>query len=102
MKGVMRLGKKGKFSPRYIGPFEILEKVGKVAYNLALPPSLSAVHSVFHFSMLQKYYGDLSHVLDFSTVQLDEDLTYVEELVVILDRQVQKLRSKNIASVKVQ
>ncbi|XP_019262648.1 PREDICTED: uncharacterized protein LOC109240452 [Nicotiana attenuata] len=97
-----RFGKKGKLSPRYIEPFEILEMIGEVDYKLALPPSLSAVHSVFHISMLQKYCGDPSHILDFSTIQLDKDLIYIEELVAILDRQVRKLRSKNIASVKVQ
>ncbi|XP_070004375.1 uncharacterized protein [Nicotiana sylvestris] len=94
--------KKGKLGPRYIRPFEILEKIGKVAYKLAFPPSLSTVHLVFHVSMLQKYDGDLSHVLVFNTIQLDEDLTYIEEHVAILDRQVQKLKSKNIASGKVQ
>ena len=62
--------------------------MGEVAYRLALPPSLSAVHLVFHVSMLQKYHDDPSHVLDFSTVQLDKDLSYKEELVAILDRQV--------------
>ncbi|XP_070057056.1 uncharacterized protein [Nicotiana tomentosiformis] len=68
MKGVMRFGNKSKLSPRYIGPFDILERVGEVAYRLALPPILSGIHPVFHVSILQKYYGDLSHVLDFSSV----------------------------------
>ena len=89
-------------SPRYIGPFEILERVGEVAYRLALPPSLSAVHPVFHVSMLRKYLGDPSHVLDFSSVQLDKDLTYEEEPVAILARQVRQLRSKSYPSVRVQ
>ncbi|XP_070003038.1 uncharacterized protein [Nicotiana sylvestris] len=102
MKGVMRFGKKGKLSLRFIGPFEVLRRIGEVAYELALPPSLAGVHPVFHVSMLQKYHGDLSHVLDISSVQLDKDLSYVEEPVAILDRQVRKLRSKNIAPVKVQ
>ncbi|XP_070054747.1 uncharacterized protein [Nicotiana tomentosiformis] len=102
VKGVMRFGRKGKTCPRYIGPFEILERVGEVAYRLALPPSLSSVHPVFHVSMLRKYHCDLSHMLDFSSVQLDKDLSYVEESVPILDKQVQKLRLKNIVSVKVQ
>ena len=102
MKGVMRFGKKGKLSPRYIGPFEILERVGEVAYRLALPPSLSAVHPVFHVSMLRKYHGDPSHVFDFSSVQLDKDLTYEEESVAILARQVRQLRSKSYTSVRVQ
>ena len=99
MKDVMRFGKKGKLSPRYIGPFEILERVGEVAYRLALPPSLSAVHPVFHVSMLRKYHGDPSHVLDFSSVQLDKDLTYEEEPVAILARQVRQLRSTSYSSV---
>jgi len=102
MKGVMRFGKKGKFSPRFIGPFEILKQIGNVAYELALPPSLAWVHPVFHVSMLQRYHGDPSHVLEFTSVQLDNDLSYVEEPVAILDRQVRKLRSKDITSVKVQ
>ena len=73
-----------------------------MAYELALPPSISGVHPVFHVSMLRKYVGDPSHILDFSAVQLDGNLTYDLEPVAILDRQVRKLRSKNITSVKVQ
>jgi len=84
MKGVMRFGKKGKLSLRFIGPFEVLRCVGEVAYELALPPSLAGVHPVFHVSMLQKYHDDPSHVLDFSSIQLDKDLSYVEEPVAIL------------------
>ncbi|XP_070036733.1 uncharacterized protein [Nicotiana tomentosiformis] len=87
MKGVMRFVKNDNLNLRYISPFDILDKVGEVAYKLALLPNLSAVHRVFHVSMLRKYYGDLSHILDFSSVQLDKDLTYVEESVAILDRQ---------------
>ncbi|XP_070035150.1 uncharacterized protein [Nicotiana tomentosiformis] len=101
MKGVMRFGKKGKLSPRYIGPFEILEKIGELDYKLVLPPSLVAVHPVFHVSMLWKYHSDPTHVLDFSSIQLDKELSYIKEPVAILDRQARKLRSKNIASVKV-
>ncbi|XP_070056705.1 uncharacterized protein [Nicotiana tomentosiformis] len=102
MNGVMRFVKKGKLSPRLIGPFEVLWRVEEVAYELALPPSLAGVHLVFHVSMLRKYHDDPSHVSDFSSVQLDKDLSYVEEPVAILDKQVRKLKSKNIASVKVQ
>ncbi|XP_070050860.1 uncharacterized protein [Nicotiana tomentosiformis] len=100
IKGVMRFGKKGKLIPRYIVPFELLERIGEVAYKHALPSSLAAVHLVFHVSMLRKYHSDLSFVLDLSSVQLDKDLSYVEEPVAILDRQVQKLRSKRIDSMK--
>jgi len=102
MKGVMRFGKKGKLSPRYTGPFEILERVGEVAYRLALPPSLADVHPVFHVSMLRKYHGDPFHMLDFSSIQLDKDLTYKEEPVAILARQVRQLRSKSYPSFRVQ
>ncbi|KAL5548319.1 hypothetical protein UlMin_003550 [Ulmus minor] len=81
MKGIMRFRKKGKLSPRYIGPFEILERIGKVAYKLALPPDLSAVHNVFHVSMLRKYVSDPSHVLENKPIDVREDLTYEEQLV---------------------
>ncbi|XP_070004269.1 uncharacterized protein [Nicotiana sylvestris] len=88
MKGIMRFGKKVKLSPRFISPFEVLQRVGEVAYELAQPPCLAGVHLVFHISMLRKYHGDLYHVLDFSSVQLDKDLSYVEHPMAILDRQV--------------
>ena len=77
-KGVMRFGKKGKLSPRYIGPFEILERVRVVAYCLALPPDLSNIHPVFHVSMLRKYNPDPSHVIWYETIQLQDDVTYEE------------------------
>ncbi|XP_070022422.1 uncharacterized protein [Nicotiana sylvestris] len=102
MKGVMRFGKKGKLGLRFTGPFEILRRVGEVAYELALPSSLAGIHPVFHILILRRYHSDPSHVLDFNSVQLDKDLSYIEEPVAILDRHVRKLRSKNIASVKVQ
>ncbi|XP_070013951.1 uncharacterized protein [Nicotiana sylvestris] len=101
MKGIMRFGKKGKLSPRFNRPFEVLRRIGKVAYELAFPPSLSSVHQVFHVSMLQKYIGDPSYLLDFSAVPLDGDLTYGMEPVDILGRQIRKLRSKDVASVRV-
>ncbi|XP_070039566.1 uncharacterized protein [Nicotiana tomentosiformis] len=85
MKCVLRFGKKIKLSPQYIGPFEVLERIREVANKHALPPSLSSVHLVFHVSLLQKYFGDPSHILDFITVQLYGDLTYVVEPVDILD-----------------
>ncbi|XP_049344593.1 uncharacterized protein LOC125808955 [Solanum verrucosum] len=102
MKGVIRNGKKGKLSPRFIGPFEILSRVGEVADKLALPPSLSAVHPVFHVSMLRKYIPDESHVLSPNSMEMGLDLMFVEEPIAILDRQFRKLMTKEIASVKVQ
>ncbi|XP_070015156.1 uncharacterized protein [Nicotiana sylvestris] len=101
MKGVMRFGRKGKLSPRYIGPYEILDRIGSVAYKLALPPRLSAVHPVFHVSMLRRYVRDDSHKIQPEDVELDENLTYKESLIAIIDRQVRQLRSKKVASVKV-
>ncbi|KAL5542213.1 hypothetical protein UlMin_009923 [Ulmus minor] len=94
-------GKKGKLSPRYIGPFEILERVGKVAYKLALPSELAAVHNVFHVSMLRKYVSDPSHVLESEPIEVREDLTYQEQPVQILDRKDKALRNKVIPLVKV-
>ncbi|BFG20725.1 hypothetical protein CerSpe_069980 [Prunus speciosa] len=70
MKGVMRFGKKGKLSPRFIGLFEILERIGELAYKLALPPALAGVHDVFHVSMLRKYVHDATHVLSYEPLQL--------------------------------
>src|SRR5262249_54492921 len=102
MKGVVRFGKRGKLNPRYIGPFEILERVGNVSYQLALPPHLSYVHPVFHISMLRKYIPDPSHVLQAPNVEIAEDLSYEETPVAILDRQIRKLRNKEILMIKVQ
>ncbi|XP_070007205.1 uncharacterized protein [Nicotiana sylvestris] len=102
IKGIMRFGKKGKLCPRFISPFEVLRRVVEVVYDLALPPSLSGVHPVFHVSMLRRYHTDLSNVLDFSTIQLDESLGYEEEPVAIVDRHDHQLRSKRIPAVKVQ
>ena len=70
VKGVMRFGKSGKLSPRYVGPFEILRRVGVVAYQLALPPTLTSAHDVFHISMLKKYIPDASHKIDFSELEI--------------------------------
>ena len=102
MKGVMRFGKRGKLSPRYIGPFEVLKRVGEVDYELALPLGLLGVHPVFHVSMLKRYHGDGNYIIRWDSVLLDENLSYEEEPVAILDREVRKLRSREIASIKVQ
>ena len=83
-RGVIRFSKQGKLVPRYIGPFEILERVGKTAYLLALPPSLS-FHEVFHVSMLRKYTPDPAHVVDWGEITVDTDGTFEEGLVCIMD-----------------
>ena len=100
-KKVMRFGKNGKLSPRFIGTYEVIEKVGLVAYRLALPPDLEKIHNVFHVSMLRRYRSDPSHVVSSETIELRPDLTYEEEPVEILAREVKELRNKKIPLVKV-
>ena len=88
-------------SPRFIGPYEVIEKVGPVAYRLALPPELEKIHSVFHVSMLRRYRLDPSYVVSSETIELRPDLTYEEEPVEILAQEVKELRNKKIPLVKV-
>ena len=99
-KKVMRFGIKGKLSPRFIGPYEVIEKVGLVAYRLALPPNLEKIHN-FHVSMLRRYRSDPSHVVFSETIELRSYLTYEEELVEILAQEVKELQNKRIPLVKV-
>ena len=94
--------KRGKLSPRYIGPFEILERVGQVAYKLALPPKMSGVHNVFHIGMFKKYVRDPMHIIDYNDIEVSENATFHERPVKILDYEVKKLRNKEIPLVKVQ
>ena len=96
MKGVMRFCKKSKLSPRFVGPFKVLERVGEVAYRIALPSALSGIHNVFHESMLRKYIPDPSHVLSYGPLQIRDDLPNEEVLVEILDRKEQVLRNRTI------
>ena len=84
-EGVVRFGKRGKLSPRFIGPFEIIERVGIVAYRVALPPSMSGVHKVFHVSMLRRYTPDPAHVVDFGEIEVDTDGTFEEGPMCIID-----------------
>ncbi|XP_043699942.1 uncharacterized protein LOC122650606 [Telopea speciosissima] len=100
-KGVMRFSKKGKLSPRFIEPYEILTKVGPVAYRLALPPSLDGMHDVFHVSMLLKYMHDPSHVLSQEPPELAVNMSYKEQPEKILDSKVVNLRNRPIHYVKV-
>ena len=83
---MLRFGKKGKLSPRYMGPYEIVERIGEVVYRLRLPPELARIHDGFNVSILRKYITDPSHVLRDQPVELKEDLTYEERLVQIVDR----------------
>ena len=98
---MVRFGKRGKLSPRFIGPFEILERVGVVAYRLALPPSMSGVHEVFHVSILRKYTPDPAHMVDWGQIEVDTDGTFEEGPVCILDRRDQVLRRKTVRLVRV-
>ena len=100
-RGVVRFGKRRKLSPRFIGPFEILERVGTVAYRLALPPSISGVHEVFHVSMLQIYTPDRAHVVDWGQIEVDTDGTFEEGPVCIVDSRDQVLRRKTVWLVRV-
>ena len=98
----MRFGVRGKLSPRFVGPFEILDKIGEVAYRLALPPALTSVHNVFHVSMLRKYIPDPNHVMEYEPLHLREDLTYEEVPIWIVDKKDQVLRHRTIPYIKVQ
>ncbi|KAL5769927.1 hypothetical protein ACOSP7_014081 [Xanthoceras sorbifolium] len=100
-KKVLRFGRKGKLSPRFIGPYEIIERVGPVAYRLALPPELEKIHNVFHVSMLRKYRSDPSHRVQAESIEIRPDLSYEEEPVQILDRKIKELRNKRVPLVKV-
>ena len=100
-KGVLRFGRRGKLRPRYVGPYEIIARVGPVAYKLDLPPDLSKVHNVFHVSMLHKYISNPSHLLRDHPVELKDNLTYKEHPMQIVDRREQILRNKVILLVKV-
>ena len=102
MKGIKRFGKKKKLAPRYVGPYQILDSVGKVSYRVALPPLMSQVHLVFHISLLRKYVADPTHILPMQEVAMKEDLSYTEHSIAIVDRQSKMLRNKEVALVKVQ
>ena len=100
-RGVVGFGKRGKLSPRLIGPSEILERVGTVAYRLDLPPSMSGVHKVFHVSMLRKYTPDPAHVVDWGQIEVDTNGTFEEGPVCILDSHGQVLQRKTVRLVRV-
>ncbi|XP_074306678.1 uncharacterized protein LOC141641937 [Silene latifolia] len=101
MRGVMRFGKRRNLSQKFISPYEILARVGEVAYRLALPPSIDRVHNVFHVSQLWKYVSDPSHVLEVKNIELDEALTYAEIPKAILDHKVRKTRNGETVLLKV-
>ena len=100
-RGVVRFDKRGKLSAKFIGPFEIIERVGTVAYRLALPPSMSGVHKVFHVSMLRRYTPDPAHVKDWGEIEVDTDGTFEEGPVCIMDSRDQVVQHKTVRLVSV-
>ena len=99
-RGVVKFGKRGKLLPWFIGPFEILERIGTVAYRLALPHSMLGVHEVFHVSMLRKYTPDPAHVVDWGQIEVDTDGTFEEGPKCILGSRDQVLRRKTVRLVR--
>ncbi|GJZ67067.1 hypothetical protein Tco_0630307 [Tanacetum coccineum] len=100
-KGIVRFGKRGKLNPRYVKPFKVLAKVGKVAYKLELPQELSRVHHTFHMSNLKKCYADNPLVMPLEGIYVDDKLQFVEEPVEIMEREIKRLKQSQIPLVKV-
>ncbi|GJZ18274.1 putative reverse transcriptase domain-containing protein [Tanacetum coccineum] len=100
-KGVVRFGKKGKLAPRFVGPFEIIEKVGPVAYMLDLLEELEGVHDTFHVSNLKKCLADPTLQVPLDEIQVDSRLNFVKEPMEILEKEFKKLKRSRIAIVKV-
>ena len=100
-RGVVRFGKRGKLSPRFIGPFEVLERIRTVTYRLTLSPSMSGVHEVFHVSMLREYTPDPAHVVDWGQNEIDTYVTFEEGPVCIVDSRDRVLRRKTVRLVRV-
>nr|GEV37085.1 putative reverse transcriptase domain-containing protein [Tanacetum cinerariifolium] len=100
-KGVIRFGKRGKLSPRYIGPFKIIERIGPVAYKLELPEKLCGIHNTFHVSNLKKCLADKNLVIPLEEIQQDDKLHFIKEPVEIMDREVKQLKQSQIPIVKV-
>ena len=101
-RGAIRFGKRGKLSPRFIEPFEILERIGTVVFQLALLSSMSGVYEVFHVSMLWKYTPDPAHIVDWGQIEVDTDGTFEEGPVCVLDSHDQVLQRKTVRLVRVQ
>ncbi|GJS62402.1 hypothetical protein Tco_0657186 [Tanacetum coccineum] len=99
--GVVRFGKKGKLAPRFVGPFEIIEKVGSVAYRLDLPEELNVVHDTFHVSNLKKCLAGPTLQVALDEIRVNDKLNFVEEPMEILEREFKKLKHSRIAIIKV-
>ena len=101
VKGVVRFWKNGKLSHHYVGPYEITQRVGKVAYELRLPSEFASIHPLFHVSILKKCIDDPDSILPIEGLGVQENFFYEDVQVEIPDRQVKKLRNKEVSSVKV-
>jgi hypothetical protein len=101
-RGVQRFGVKGKLAPQYIGPFEILEICGPVAYHLQLPPHIAAIHDIFHVSQLRKCVKVPTEVIDSKTIEIEPDLTYTEHPIRVLDTKERSNRRETIKMYKIQ
>jgi hypothetical protein len=101
-QGVQQFGMKGKLAPRYVGPFEILEACGPVAYCLQLTPQLAAIHNIFHISQLKKCIKIPTKVIDFQTIKIESNLSYTEHLIRILDTKERSTRRETVRMFKIQ
>ncbi|GJS73783.1 putative reverse transcriptase domain-containing protein [Tanacetum coccineum] len=100
-KGVIRFGKRGKLSPRFVGPFKVIERIGPVAYKLELPDKLRGIHNTFHVSNLKRCFVNDDVVIPLEEVQLDSKLHFIEEPAEIVDREVKRLKQSRIPIIKV-
>ncbi|KAK1424591.1 hypothetical protein QVD17_19924 [Tagetes erecta] len=100
-KGVFRFAKKGKLAPRYVGPFKVLKRIGKVSYELELPEELGGVHPVFHVSNLKKCLSDDNLIVPIDDIRIDESMQFIERSLEIIDREVKQLKRSRIPIVKV-
>jgi hypothetical protein len=101
-RGIQRFGVKGKLAPRYIGPFEILEICGPVAYHLQLPPQLASIHDIFHISQLRKCVKIPTKIINPQAIEIEFDLTYTEYPIKVLDTKERSTRRETIKMFKIQ
>jgi hypothetical protein len=101
-RGVQRFGMKGKLAPRYVGPFEILETCGPVAYRLQLSPQLAAIHNIFHVSHIKKCIKIPTEIINFQTIKIELDLSYTEHPIRILDTKERSTRRETVRMFKIQ